>query len=161
MVKFINTFKSPICGHFGHFSSKFSSTRIFSKTLCSGSFSDLASCKNQRKRMRQFWENMIVTLITTDVPNLSTKIEGLIYKSLLNARDGKKTKKEHWIELRHVQAASTRYLTLPVPIPDEEKKMKLNFYFHTSFWSSKSFMTALKAFIKPYEAPQISVKIKI
>ena len=37
---------------------------------------------------------MIVTLITTDVPNLSRKIEGLIYKSLLNACDGKKTKKE-------------------------------------------------------------------
>ena len=32
-------------------------------------------------------------------------------------------------------------LTLPVPIPDEEKK--------------------LKAFIKPFEAPQRSVKIKI
>ena len=25
-------------------------------------------------------------------------------------------------------------LTYPVPIPDEEKKIKLNFYFHTSLW---------------------------
>ena len=40
-------------------------------------------------------------------------------------------------------------LTLPVPIPDKEKKIKLNFYFHTSF------------FIKPFEAPQRSVEIKI
>ena len=35
-------------------------------------------------------------------------------------------------------------LTLPVPILDEEKKFK-----------------ALKAFIKPFKAPQRSVKIKI
>ena len=44
-------------------------------------------------------------------------------------------------------------LALHVPIPDEEKQIKLNFYFH--------FFVALKAFIKPFEAPQKSVKIKI
>ena len=43
------------------------------------------------------------------------------------------------------------YLTLSVPISGEENKNKLNFYFHTS----------LKALIKPFGAPQRSVKIKI
>ena len=38
-------------------------------------------------------------------------------------------------------------LTLPVPFPDE-KKNKLNFYFHTSL-------------CKPFAVPQRSVKIKI
>ena len=42
-----------------------------------------------------------------------------------------------------------------------EIKIKLNFYFHTSLCASKGFMKALKAFIKPFEAPQRSVKIKI
>ena len=52
-------------------------------------------------------------------------------------------------------------LALPVPIPDEEKKIKLNFYFRTFGGASKGFMKALKAFIKPFKAPQRSVKIKI
>ena len=46
------------------------------------------------------------------------------------------------------------YLTLPVPCISEtciEIKIKLNFHFHTTF----------KAFIKPFETPQRSVKIKI
>ena len=34
-------------------------------------------------------------------------------------------------------------LSLPVPIPAEEKKIKLNFYFHTSLW-------CLKRFYKPF-----------
>ena len=42
-----------------------------------------------------------------------------------------------------------------------EIKIKLNFYFHTSLCASKGFMKALKAFIKPFEAAQRSVKIKI
>ena len=45
-------------------------------------------------------------------------------------------------------------LTLKDPFISEsciEIKIELNFYFHTSF----------KAFIKPFEAPQRSVKIKI
>ena len=37
-------------------------------------------------------------------------------------------------------------------------KIDLNFYFHTA---SKGFMKAFKAFIKPFEAPQRSAKIKI
>ena len=36
-----------------------------------------------------------------------------------------------------------------------------NFYFRTSFWCLKRVMKAFKAFIKPFEAPQKSVKIKI
>ena len=42
-------------------------------------------------------------------------------------------------------------LTLPVPIPDEEKKIKLNFYFSHFFVVPQK---ALKAYIKPFEAPQ-------
>ena len=45
------------------------------------------------------------------------------------------------------------------PNPRWREKIKLNYYFHTS--ASKGFMKALKAFIKPFEAPQRSVKIKI
>ena len=50
-----------------------------------------------------------------------------------------------WRRWRHVMLCSMT-LTLPVPIPDE---------------ASKSFMKALKAFIKPFETPQRKVKIKI
>ena len=37
-----------------------------------------------------------------------------------------------------------KILTLPVPIPDEEKKIKLTFYFHTSFWCLKRFYEGFK-----------------
>ena len=55
-------------------------------------------------------------------------------------------------------------LTLPVPCISEsciEIKLKLNFYFHASLWCPKRFYEGLKAFIKPFEAPQRCVKIKI
>ena len=42
-----------------------------------------------------------------------------------------------------------------------EIKIELKFYFHTSLWCLKRFYEGLKAFIKPFEAPQRSVKIKI
>ena len=41
------------------------------------------------------------------------------------------------------------------------KKIKLNFYFHNSLWCLKRFYQGLKVFIKPFEGPQRSVKIKI
>ena len=52
-------------------------------------------------------------------------------------------------------------LTLKDPFISEsciEIKIELNFYFHTSLLCLKR---AFKAFIKPFEAPQRSVKIKI
>ena len=61
-------------------------------------------------------------------------------------------------------------LTLPAPCISEsciEIKIKLNFFFHTSLWCLKKFyeglkdFKSLKAFIKHFEAPQRSVKIKI
>ena len=51
-------------------------------------------------------------------------------------------------------------ITLAVPCISEgciEIKIKLSFYFHTSLWCLKG----LKAFIKPFEAPQRSVKVKV
>ena len=45
--------------------------------------------------------------------------------------------------------------------PGQRKKIKLNFYFHTSLWCLKSFYEGLKAFIKPFEASKRSVIIKI
>ena len=48
----------------------------------------------------------------------------------------------------------------PVPIPDEEKKWTWIFFFKPLCCVSNGFMKALKAFIKPFEAPQRSVKIK-
>ena len=56
------------------------------------------------------------------------------------------------------------YITLPVPYISgscSKTKIYLNFYFHTSLWRLKGFMKAFKVFIKPFEAPQRSVKIKI
>ena len=47
------------------------------------------------------------------------------------------------------------------PLPDEEKKVTLIFIFTLICGASKGFMKVLKAFIKPFEAPQRSVKIKI
>ena len=56
-------------------------------------------------------------------------------------------------------------LTLLVPCISEsciEIKIKLNIYFRTSLWYLKSgALWCLKAFIKPLEAPQRSMKIKI
>ena len=53
-------------------------------------------------------------------------------------------------------------LTLKDPLISEsctEMKIESNFYFHTSLWCLKRF--TFKAFIKPFEVPQRSVKIKI
>ena len=47
------------------------------------------------------------------------------------------------------------------PIPDEEKKLTSIFIFRLLCGASKSFMKALKVFIKTFEAPQRSLKIKI
>ena len=44
---------------------------------------------------------------------------------------------------------------------DEKKKLSNIFIFLLPCGASKGFMKALKAFIKPFEAPQRSVKIKI
>ena len=56
---------------------------------------------------------------------------------------------------------SFSFLTLPVPIPDEGKKLTETFIFALLCGVSKDFMKALKAFIKPFEAPQRSVQIKM
>ena len=39
------------------------------------------------------------------------------------------------------------------PDPGRREKINLNFYFHTSLWCLK------KAFVRPFEVPQRSVKI--
>ena len=52
-------------------------------------------------------------------------------------------------------------LTLPVPVPDEEKKLSYIFIFTLLYGASKGFMNASKAFMKPFEAPPRSVKIKM
>ena len=52
-------------------------------------------------------------------------------------------------------------LTLPVPATDEEKILTKNFIFILPCGALKGFMKALKAFIKPFEAPQRSAKIQI
>ena len=44
------------------------------------------------------------------------------------------------------------------PVPHEDKKLSYIFYFTLLFGASKG---VVKAFIKPFEAPQRSVKIKI
>ena len=52
-------------------------------------------------------------------------------------------------------------LTLPVPIPDEEKKLSEIFIIKLLCDASKGFIKALKTFLLPFEASQRSVKIKI
>ena len=52
-------------------------------------------------------------------------------------------------------------LTFPVPNPDEEKKLPSIFIFTLLRSPSKGFVKTLKAFIKPFKAPQRSEKIKI
>ena len=48
------------------------------------------------------------------------------------------------------------------PDPRRREKINLNFHFHTSLWCFKRFYEDLhKAFIKPFEAPQSRVKIKV
>ena len=53
------------------------------------------------------------------------------------------------------------YLTLNVPVPDKVKKLSQILIFTLLRGASKGFMKTLKAFLKPFEAPQRSVKIKI
>ena len=52
-------------------------------------------------------------------------------------------------------------VTLPVPIPDEEKNLSEIFIFTLLCGASKGFIKALKAFKKLFEAPQRSAKITI
>ena len=47
------------------------------------------------------------------------------------------------------------------PNPRRKEKINLNFYFALLCCAWKGFMKVFKAFIKPFEAPQRSVKIKI
>ena len=41
-------------------------------------------------------------------------------------------------------------LTLSAPIPSKEKKINLNFYFHTSLWYLKGFYEGLKDLHKTF-----------
>ena len=51
-------------------------------------------------------------------------------------------------------------LTVTVPVPNEGKKLSQTFIFTLLCGASKDFMKALKAIIKPFEAPRRSVKKK-
>ena len=59
---------------------------------------------------------------------------------------------------RQSGSITNRIITLPVPIPDDERKLTQFFIFTLLCGASKGFM---KPFIKPFERPQRSVKIKI
>ena len=52
-------------------------------------------------------------------------------------------------------------LNIPVPIPNEEKKISQIFVSTLLSGASKGFMKTFKAFIKPFKVAQRSVKIKI
>ena len=45
--------------------------------------------------------------------------------------------------------------------PRRIEKINWNFYFRTSLWCLKRFYQTWKAFIKPFEAPQRSLRVKI
>ena len=57
--------------------------------------------------------------------------------------------------------ATQDLLTLHLPIADEENKLSQIFIFTLLCGASKGFTKAFIAFIKPFDAPQRSVKIKI
>ena len=67
--------------------------------------------------------------------------------------------KQDVLKVVNIVIFSKTLLTLPAPIPDEEKKLK--FFFALLCVASKDFIKALKAFIKPFEVPQRSGKIKL
>ena len=56
---------------------------------------------------------------------------------------------------------SVMALTLSVLIPDKERKLTSIFIFTLLCGASEGFMKVLKTFIKPFEAPQRSLKIKV
>ena len=73
---------------------------------------------------------------------------------------------DRWINLWKKINNMEPILTLRVPIPDEEKKFSYIFIFTLLCGPSVGFIKTLKAFIKPFdikpfEAPQWSMKIKI
>ena len=45
--------------------------------------------------------------------------------------------------------------------PGQRQNINVNFYFHTSLWDGRRFYEGLKSFIKPFDSPQRSVRIKI
>ena len=67
----------------------------------------------------------------------------------------------NFVIIDRTNLAGTTRLSLPIRIPDEEKKLNKIFIFTFLCGASEGFMKALKAFIKPFEAPQRSVKIEI
>ena len=69
--------------------------------------------------------------------------------------------KTGFIEKKRLKTYYNGSLTLLVPIPDEQKKLSQIFIFRLLCDASRDFTKALKAFIKPFEVPQRSVKIKI
>ena len=62
---------------------------------------------------------------------------------------------------RHMRAFQRNLLTLPAPIPNEQKKLPQIFIFTLLCGVSEGFMKAFKAFIKPFGAPERSFKLKI
>ena len=63
--------------------------------------------------------------------------------------------------LEHTQYHTRNKLTFPVPIPDKERKLSSISIFTLYCGASNGLMKAFKSFIRPFEAPQSSVKIKI
>ena len=69
--------------------------------------------------------------------------------------------------VEHTETTRRQKLNPFRPNPRKREKIKSNFFFHTSLWCLKKFyeglkdFKSLKAFIKHFEAPQRSVKIKI
>ena len=59
-----------------------------------------------------------------------------------------------------LKSLNLTFLTFPVPIPDEERKLTL-IYIFTHCATANGFVKALKALTKPFETPQRSVKLKI
>ena len=71
---------------------------------------------------------------------------------------------ENWFLLSSF-GKSNNHLTFCTPCISEsciKIEINLNLYFHISLWCiTKGFTKAFKAFIKPFEAPQRCVKVKV
>ena len=111
-----------------------------------------------------------INLKSTDVYFVSFVLNSPLGKSFIQLRetdkDGLHVKfRTNYHNVKNENACAgllnMQKLTLPVPIPDKEKKITQIFNFTLPCGASNSFLKAFNAFIKLFEAPQRSVKIKI
>ena len=116
------------------------------------------------KEVPLFWLNCIKTIFSNSL--LSSELWYITYGPILS-----RTERVFFQSMLYtsydvsveklLHSFSSITLILPVPILDAERKSTYVFIFILLCGASKGFKKAFKAFIKPFEAPQRSVRIKM